>query len=94
MGFPAGAATVSDAVVNRLLESVSPYAEKVEHIVDMEDFMPTVLTEEEEVKPPPSQDFESRMPFADVMAGHLFVLAPKPAKGEQDQEASSAAPPS
>jgi hypothetical protein len=53
-GFPAGEAIVSEAIIERLLESVSPLAGKVERVVDMEDFMPTVLTEEEEVKPLPS----------------------------------------
>jgi hypothetical protein len=53
-GFPASMAVASEAVVESLLESVSAYARRVEHIVDLEDFMPTVLTEQEEVKPPES----------------------------------------
>jgi hypothetical protein len=84
---------VSETVVERLLESASAYAGKVEHVVDMDDYLPTVLTEDEEVKVPESQDFESATLFADAMAGRLFILAPEPTK-EQDQEASSAAPPS
>jgi predicted transcriptional regulator len=51
-GFPAGA--VSEAIVERLLESASAYASKVERIVDMDDYLPTVLMEEDEAKAPTS----------------------------------------
>jgi hypothetical protein len=54
VGFPAGASAVSEAVVERLLESASAYAQRVEHVVDLDDFMPTVLTKQEEVKAPES----------------------------------------
>jgi hypothetical protein len=93
-GFSTGAASVSESVIECILESVSPFSGMVEHVVDMEDFMPTVLIEEKEVNPPPSRDFESKMPFADAMAGRLFVAAHVPVEQNQDQEASSAMPPS
>jgi hypothetical protein len=93
-GFPAGAASVSESVVELILESVSPFSRMVECIVDLEDFMPTALMEEEEINPPPSRDFESKTPFADAMAGCLFVAAPAPVEKDQDREASSVVPPS
>jgi hypothetical protein len=93
-GFPAGVAAVSEEDVNHILEMVAPFSGLVECCVDMEDYMPTVLTPEEEVNPPFLRDFESKTPFADIAAGRLFIAPPAPAEGDQDQEASSVAPPS
>jgi hypothetical protein len=97
-GFPAGTNAVSEAVVERLLESASTYAGMVERVMDMDDFMPTMLTDQEEAKGAMSRDFESTTPFADAAVGRLFTLAPEPVpkeeNQEEDQEASSAAPPS
>jgi hypothetical protein len=73
---------------------VTPFSRLVEHVINMEDYMPTVLTPEEEANPPSSRDFESKTPFVDIMAGRLFITPPVPAEENQEQEASSAAPPS
>jgi hypothetical protein len=57
---------------------VVPFFGMVECVMDIEDYMPTVLTPEEEANPPCSHDFESKTPFADVMAGRLFSAPPIP----------------